>query len=226
MCLLNKDGSVQKIAMTKTTLAQNIKFLLKENGLSEQDIQQQTGVKQTTIYQLVNGDVTSTKKSTVSILSDFFGVEVWELTEVNLSQKKHHSNEIEYIEGKALYAVPVLEWQDITHFKRFPIGYWYQHRPTTCASRKVGQGFALTVDSKDYLPYFNPGVTLIFSGNRAPEQDNIVLAMTDKPQPTLVKCKNFSDGLIYLQSLSDANNTMLYSKTYSIQGVLIEERYS
>ncbi|WP_163833614.1 helix-turn-helix domain-containing protein [Spartinivicinus ruber] len=212
--------------MAKTKLAQNIKFLLAESGLSEQDVQQQTGVKQTTIYQLVNGDVTSTKRSTVNILSDFFGVDVWELTEVDLSKKDHDSNEIEYIESKALYAVPLLEWQDVLHFKRFPIAYWYQHRPTTCASRKINQGFGLTIQSNAYLPYFSPGVTLIFSGNRPPEQDNIVLAMANKQQPILAKCKAFSDGLIYLQSLNDKNNTMLYSKAYSIQGVLIEERYS
>lgn len=212
--------------MAKSKLAQNLKFLLKEKGLSEEDIQQQTGVKQTTIYQLVNGDVTSTKRSTVNVLSDFFGVDVWELTEVDLSQQQHDCDKIECIESKALYAIPLLEWQDIVHFKRFPIGYWYQHRTTTCASRKISQGFGLTISSNIYLPYFSPGVTLIFDSSRTPEHDNIVLAMADTQQPILAKCKTFSEGLIYLQPLNDSIKSMLYSKAYSTQGVLIEERYA
>lgn len=90
-------------------LKNNIKYLIKSRGETQQSLSNASGVTRTTIYNILEGRVVNAQQSTIRKISDFFGVSYTEIETVSFEERDGIGNSVFLQEIINPAAVPVIK---------------------------------------------------------------------------------------------------------------------
>jgi transcriptional regulator with XRE-family HTH domain len=157
-------------AQRKINIVRNINFLLEEHGETKTSFSQKTGLTRATIYKILGGKVSNAQRSTVTRISDFFGVSCETIENTDLGKAKELEETLSFDGNKNPIALPVIPATCLPNALSMPIGQLIQLFNTTHYFGEGGNFLALLIDS-DMGEDFDVGTLLIV--NRSPFKRNL-----------------------------------------------------
>ncbi|HEI8868875.1 TPA: helix-turn-helix transcriptional regulator [Serratia odorifera] len=121
-------------AQRKTNIIKNLEYLLRSRGETKASFAHRAGVTRTALYKILEGRVNNVQQSTVSRISDFFGVTCEEIENYDLEQIERINDTISLEGNRNPSAVPVIPQQQfLAAYKqrvgqlatRFPLTYYF-----------------------------------------------------------------------------------------------------
>lgn len=152
-------------AQRKSNIAKNIHFLIEEHGETKTSFSQKTGLTRATIYKILEGKVSHVQQSTVTRISDFFGVSCETIENTDLSRMKEMEDTLALNGNKNPIALPVIPATCLRNTLSKTVGQLVQIFDTTCYFSSGGNFIALLIDT-DMGEAFEVGSLLIV--NRSP----------------------------------------------------------
>ena len=90
------------------TLKENIKYLLKSRGETQQSLSDSSGLTRSTIYKILDGRVINVQHSTIQKISSFFGVSYKEIETLDIEEKEIIERSISLGGNMNPSAVPII----------------------------------------------------------------------------------------------------------------------
>lgn len=176
-----------------SSLVQNLEYLMKKQGLSANQLQEKTGVTQSTTSRILSGETKNPRADALKKYADYFGVSVIDLQYSNLAVESNISPNFE----------SVAEWDDstpldddevgISFYKdiTFACGYGAVNDDVTHETRKLRMGkrtlsnlgvmpenaFAVTARDDSMTPYVQDGDTIYIDKGRKEVKDGRIFAI-------------------------------------------------
>ena len=202
-------------------LSANLKTLLLNAKLSENELARKTGVAQQVINRILSGENTNPKIATLSPLANYFMVSISQLIgdeifEVKTKVNTHHLgwNEIPMIEWNMLIQKPLSELLSQSNEKLL-----VDINP----SNNI---FALRMHGHSMEPKFTDGTILIFDPDKKPANGDFVLLELTK-QEIEVRQIFIKNNKYYKKSLNPKHQDykpVLIAEEFNYLGVLIQSR--
>lgn len=152
-------------------LGLNLKNLLHNEMISENELARRTGVSQQIINRILSGENTNPKIATLSPLANYFMITISQLIgeELSSSEKKTHTNQSD------LQKIPLIEWNNLETLT-------ISNSVLITASNKLlidlqpTEGmFAVKMQGNSMEPKFSNDTLLIFDLNKTPVNADFVL---------------------------------------------------
>ncbi|WP_261640985.1 helix-turn-helix domain-containing protein [Erwinia mallotivora] len=89
-------------------LKENLEHLLRCKGETQVSLSESTGLNRTTIFNILDGRVASVQKQTLRKISDFFGVTMYELQNVDIATEEKINGSISACGNMNAAAVPII----------------------------------------------------------------------------------------------------------------------
>lgn len=205
---------------SETTIANNIRRLMIEVGVSESQLARQTNIPQTTLNRLLTKGMDARTKTLLPI-AQFFKISVSQLIgEVPIDYAA-----IEYKASpdstSTREQVPIVAWQDICFWdfiKRSVIPY----ESFVVTEKKVSASAFACVINNNLEPLFVAGSTLIIDPELKPQNGNLVLVHTLEQEPQLYQVELNKAHISLIQPLTKSK--IMLGEQDKIIGVILESR--
>lgn len=115
----------------KDNIIKNISFLLEANGETKTSFSQKTGVTRATLHNILEGKVRKVQQSTISRISDFFGLPCEIIETIDLEYHKALEQDLSGRGNRNPIAVPVIPLSQLCHTIHKPIGLLVQEFDTS-----------------------------------------------------------------------------------------------
>jgi transcriptional regulator with XRE-family HTH domain len=154
-------------------LANNIQILLKEHGVTENEVAQSINIPVMTIRRLASGETTDPRISTLRLIAGYFGISVDALVENGAPRSLT-------LTGKAVpYFIPVLEWkkaETINSIKEIDLKLWGEWYPIALFDQYTLSNEAFALESRPSMqPRFPIGTLFVIEPDASPTDGDIVL---------------------------------------------------
>lgn len=192
----------------KNNIVKNLNFLLAEYGETKTSFSQKTGLTRATIYKILEGKVSNAQQSTISRISDFFGVSCETIENTDLSKVKELEEKLSFDGNRNPIALPLIPASHIRNTFSKPIGQLVQIFDSVHYFGVGSNYIALHID----IPMgeaFEIGAILII--NRSPFNNNSNTSL-------------FLDSNNFLSISSKSTGVNINCKNEEYVGTLIEER--
>ena len=188
-------------------LNRQLRQLLCQAGLSENELARRTGVAQQVINRLLSGENTNPKLSTLRPLAQYFDVSISEL----LGEPRSSAT------GSMMHSIPFLHdniWRDdVAWSERLKTGeqVWVDCEPRAAL-------FALRMPDDTMEPQFSAGTLLIFDPHAQAVSGDFVLWKT-RPSEVSLRQYFFHEAQQYIKSLNPV------SEDYELRACDLNDRY-
>ena len=154
-------------------IAKNMRSLLDEHRITENEVAQSLNIPVMTIRRLVSGETTDPRISTLKLIADFFNISIDSLIEDNTSKSM-------VLMSKATpQFVPVLDWKTATiikSIKDIDLKTWKEWHPIVLGEQTPLGNNAFALESRPSMqPRFPVGTLFIIDPNEVPRDGDIVL---------------------------------------------------
>jgi transcriptional regulator with XRE-family HTH domain len=154
-------------------LAKNMRSLLDEHRVTENEVAQSLNIPVMTIRRLVSGETTDPRISTLKLIADHFNISVDSLLEDNTSRS------MVLMSKTTPQFVPILDWKTattITSIGNIDLKAWKEWHPIVLAEQTLLSNNAFALESRPSMqPRFPVGTLFIIDPNEVPNDGDIVL---------------------------------------------------
>lgn len=181
---VNTAAEIISIKNKSSRIAQNLRSLLAEHRVSENEVAQALNIPAMTIRRLVSGETTDPRISTLKLIADHFDVPVDLLIDNNSPASFPQT-------GRATPRfVPVLDWQttaEMPSVSALNLRQWQTWHPVVLNSHATLSEHAFALESRPSMhPRFPAGTLFIIDPNASPTDGDIVLVrMKNGGSPSL-----------------------------------------
>lgn len=183
-------------------IIKNTEYLLRKNHENKLSFSQKSGLNRSTVYRLLNGEITKTQKTTVERIADFFGVNISIFESVDLESIDISENTLSFDGNKNPICVPIIPENDIFQVYQQKIGSLIINYPSTFCYSEDTNIICLSLQ-KNYPPMFYIG-------------DKIFIRRLYKA--------NHKGLFIFLSQKNELILTESFMKNENFLGIIIEER--
>jgi DNA-binding Xre family transcriptional regulator len=152
-------------AQRNSNIAKNIIFLIEEHAETKTSFSQKTGLTRATIYKILEGKVSHVQQSTVTRISDFFGISCETIENTDLGKMKQMEETLAFNGNKNPIALPIIPATCLRNTLSKTVGQLVQIFDTTWYFSSGGNFIALLIDA-EVGETFDVGTLLIV--NRSP----------------------------------------------------------
>lgn len=201
-----------------TDLMSVLKYLLVQNDLTANGLANKLNIPTPTIHRLATGDVQDPRISTLTYISDYFGITVEQL----LGRQPLDEN---FLPSRPPYSIPLLSIKEAHSYKRnlkLPKN-WFQWQTNLSNKIALDNTFAIPIKNNFYEPNIAKGSVIIVNTDYVPETGNYVLVNFLGDFAVVIK-QYISEGKRkYLASLASKIKTIDFnSAEMKIIGVIVE----
>ena len=154
-------------------IAKNMRSLLDEHRVTENEVAQSLNIPVMTIRRLVSGETTDPRISTLKLIADHFNISVDSLIEDNTSKSMALMSK-----AKPQF-VPVLDWKTATtiaSINDIDLKTWKEWHPIILGEQTLLSNNAFALESRPSMqPRFPVGTLFIIDPNEVPTDGDIVL---------------------------------------------------
>ncbi len=151
-------------------LSLNLKNLLNNERISENELARRTGISQQIINRILSGENKNPKIATLSPLAHYFMVSISQLIgeEPSATKKKNHINQSGWQE------IPLIEWDALAQFSSKD--FLLRQNKTQLIDFQPTEGmFAIKMQDSSMEPKFSDGTLLIFDLDQHPVNGDFIL---------------------------------------------------
>jgi transcriptional regulator with XRE-family HTH domain len=216
--IMTTEFKITKSQISK--LAKNLRALLSELKVSENDIAQSLNIPVMTVRRLVSGETTDPRISTLKLFADYFNISVDSLIE-------DHSNKSINITGKNTpQFVPILDWNTaakITSVQELDLKSWKDWYPVILGDESSLSENAFALTSKPSMqPRFPLGTLLIIDSIETPIDGDLVLIQMKKDNELSLRELIIDPPKWQLQPVTPGSEILFYDKKqHRIAGIVI-----
>jgi len=201
-------------------IAENLRALLKEHQVSENEIAQSLNIPVMTVRRLVSGETTDPRISTLKMMADYFHVSVDSLIEEN--KFKPTSTMRKTIPQ----FIPILDWDIITSLKRMDdldLKSWKKWHPVILAEQTILNNHAFCLESRPSMqPRFPLGTLFIVDPDEVPHDGDIVLVKMKESENVSLREIIIDIPKWQLQPVIAGSETIFYdTKQHQIIGTIV-----
>jgi SOS-response transcriptional repressor LexA len=154
-------------------IAKNMRTLLDEHRVTENEVAQSLKIPVMTIRRLVSGETTDPRISTLKLIADHFNISVDSLIENNTSRS------MALMSKATPQFIPVLDWKTattITSVKDIDLKTWKEWHPIVLGEQTPLSNNAFALESRPSMqPRFTVGTLFIIDPNEVSTDGDIVL---------------------------------------------------
>ncbi len=152
-------------------LGLNLKNLLHNEMISENELARRTGVSQQIINRILSGENTNPKIATLSPLANYFMITISQLIgeEPSSSEKKAHTNQSD------LQKIPLIEWNNLETLTTSNSVLITASNRLLIDLQPTESMFAVKMQGNSMEPKFSNDTLLIFDLNKTPVNGDFVL---------------------------------------------------
>lgn len=212
--IMQQQNSTQpeKNSMTLKIIGKNLIYLMKKHEIDAQRLSTLTGIGIATINNLRRG-VGNPTISTLSSISDFFGVKMGNLTDIDMEAIKTPPGNIK--------TMPLLKYNDLGNYydKKINITNSYT---TEVENTDDDSLIAIEIANNSLSPSFESG-TLCIVSEKEPFNDGDVVLVKIKDYPLCFRRVFIGDQCLFFSKTSmESDGNTIEFKEYTIVGVLIK----
>lgn len=216
-------SAITEIKITKSQvkkLAENLRILLKEHGLSENDLAQKLNNPVMTIRRLVSGETIDPRISTLKLIADYFKVTVDYLIEDN--ERKATT----LMSKNMPQFVPVLDWvtlSKISSIKDLNLATWKKWQPITLPTQLSISDFAFALESRPSMqPRFPIGSIFVIEPQISSSDGDIVLVKIKGTNELTLRELNIDPPEWHLIPVVPGSNILSYlPQEHDIVGIVV-----
>lgn len=214
---MNTIASIEIKGRNVEQIAKNMRALLNEHGLTENEIAQSLNIPVMTIRRLVSGETTDPRISTLKLIADFFNVSVDSLIGDNASKS------VVSLTKASPQFVPILDWETASAFDQLDLKEWKQWHPVVTGGCAPMSASAFALESRPSMQPRYPAGTLFIIDPRETPTDSDTVLIKLKADGSLSLRKLIIDAPRWqLQPVVLGSETFFYDDTqHSIVGVVI-----
>lgn len=199
-------------------LNQNLGFLIKKAGFSENELARRTGIPQQVISRIARGLNKNPKITTLIVLASYFGVSTSQLLgETPLKQEELMSDKKD---------VPFIEWNAFSHTPLEQLAL--NSKRTICIDMPLShKAFAVTLGDDSMEPKFSKGTLLIIDPDKKPHEGSFVLLYSSTNKTLVLRQVFIKEGHIHTQCLnpqSEDHQLKQINQKDKYVGLLVQSR--
>ena len=202
-------------------LSSNLKKLLTDAKISENELARRTGISQQIINRILSGSNTNPKIATLAPLANYFMVSIGQLIESDLTsfETKLNSDHLGWRE------IPLIDIRAITQGTLNEL-LTMSNNKFMVDINSSSQTFAVKMSGCSMEPRFFDGTTLVFDAERQPITGDFVLLCSSKEQARVMQFfeKNDVHFVKCLNPNCSDYELSILAKDVSILGTLIQSR--
>lgn len=168
-------GAIEKIEINERNIAKiakNMRFLLDEYHVTENEIAQSLNIPVMTIRRLVSGETTDPRVSTLKLIANYFHISVDSLIEDNSLKS------MAFMRKATPQFIPILTWDIVTSSKSvndIDLKKWQEWRPIVTGEQTMLSNDAFALESRPSMqPRFPKGTLFIIDPNEKPTDGDLV----------------------------------------------------
>jgi SOS-response transcriptional repressor LexA len=158
-----------------TELSQNIKKLMKVQGISVYELAHVTGIPQPTLHKIVTGVSKKPNSKTIKKLADYFQVKIQALTLSASEQEEVSDNK----------NIPIISWQEILDWLNDSNATL--HNRILPIKRDVSQQAFSVISNDAIFPQYKSGAILVFDPALLPKDGSYILLKLKEHQNILFR---------------------------------------
>lgn len=201
-----------------TTTGRVLARLMREHGISQNELARLTKIPQPTIQRIISGESKEPRRSNLAKLAAYFGVPVAYLTSgFDNGRTANETPEIRRV--KIIMWTNIVDWIDNPRQDEPPDNSAYTHATVPLSAA----AFALTVSDDSMAGEFLPGAVIICDPSKAPTSGNYVIARETATSPPTFK-QYIADGArCYLKPLNSAYPIIQCTDESSVLAVVVQQ---
>ena len=215
---MSTSRHTKKHTAENSPLINNIRSLMKKNGLNEAELSRKTHTPQATIHKILTGKTEDPRASTLKTLSDFFEISIDEL----LTGKINHTTSTALMKATT---IPLISWKECLNATDFISQLSITNWPKWIISEFISKN-AYALSTKPSMISRFPKDTIIFIDPDATPKDGdyVIVFYSGTDEATL---REFSvDGPTQLLLPINQNNDVTkHDKKTKILGVLVKSSF-
>jgi len=199
-------------------LSANLKRLLKEHRISENELAQALNIPVMTVRRIVSGETTDPRISTLKLFADYF--------EISLDQLIQSSKTIQRFQQNATRSVPVFDWELISSHssvQNIDLSSWNDwHTVITGNDISLGENTFALESKPSMQPRFPRGTLFIIDPSANPIDGDIILIKIKKDSTLTLRELAIDSPKWQLQPVIAGSETLSYDKSkHNIIGVVM-----
>jgi len=217
---MNPIATVKIDKTQQKKLASNLRKLLDERNLSENEIAQAINIPVMTVRRIVSGETTDPRISTLTLLADYFNVSLDSLMD------DYETKSISLMNKNVPQFIPILDWKtaaSIKTTKDIDLKTWKDWHPITLGDQYSFSDKAFALESRPSMqPLYRRGTLFIIEPNETPADTDIVLVKINKENTLSLRELIIDPPKWQLQPVVHGSEMIFYDKKeHSIVGVVI-----
>lgn len=215
---MNKISNLNISKPQAEQLSVNLKRLLKERHISENELAQALNIPVMTVRRIVSGETTDPRISTLKLFADYF--------ETSLDQLIHSSKAIQKLSQNNPKSVPVLGWELISNHSsidNIDLSSWNDwHSVITSNDISLGENTFALESKPSMQPRFTRGTLFIIDPNTTPIDGDIILIKIKKDSTLTLRELAIDSPKWQLQPVIAGSEMLSYDKSkHTIIGVVM-----
>lgn len=201
-------------------LARNIRMLLKERNVTENEVAQSLNIPVMTIRRLASGETADPRISTLRLIADYFGISVDVLVENNTFKSPT-------LLGKAVpHFIPVLDWKKaatINSLKEIDLTAWSDWYPIALSGQYSLSDESFALESRPSMqPRFPTGTLFVIDPTELPTDGDIVLVKMKIDGSLSLRELIIDSPRWQLQPIISGSETLFYNTDqHHIAGIVV-----
>lgn len=201
-------------------LAKNLRMLIDERCITENDIAQSIHIPVMTVRRLVSGETVDPRISTLRLMANYFKVSIDSLIEDNTS------NAIACMGRAAPQFIPVLDWKtikDINSTRDINLKTWKEWHPIVFSDQFSLSNHAFALESKPSMqPRFPMGTLFVVDPNESPTDSDIALIKMKKDGNISLRELIIDLPRWQLYPIVSGSETLFFDESqHSIMGIVV-----
>lgn len=205
-------------------VAKNILKLMEEAKIREAELARQTGLPQTTINRLLQGETPDPRTGTLKPIAKYFGVSIDSLIIENSSFSNRIKGTVNAFNRDTWSSIPIIPWENILSWKFVHENFNTNTHNNWITTEKELSTKSFAIKSKPFMePRFRKNSILVVDPDVSIVDGKFVVISVNNEAAT-VKQVLVDGASTYLKSLNSSIPTILLDSSVEIIGVIVEAR--
>lgn len=205
--------------MLHEKLSSNLRLLMRELGLSSNELARQIDIPASSIKRILNIENSNPTLATLLPIAKHFSITIGQLIGEDLLQQKC-TGVADRLNVTKVKMIPIVSWNKIS----IPSEIKNENTNFIATERSLSDdAFALIIE-EEIAGRFSKGTILLIEPHASPQNNDIILVKKSNQQNFSLKLAMFEDGEMFLKSISIGDHIIRKNNEHQILGVIMENR--